>query len=61
MSEKTVDLDRAMKRGLNKILDNVEVTATITIRDKDGNFKRNLTATRIKNDATLDDTEKHSR
>jgi hypothetical protein len=46
MSKKTFTLDEAVQRGINLALDNIEVKAKITVRDKDGNIKGNFTATK---------------
>jgi hypothetical protein len=37
-------LNEAVKNGLHHILENVEVKATVVVRDKDGKLKRKLTA-----------------
>lgn len=49
------DLADAKKRGLDHILDNMEVKGVAVIKDKHGNVKGKLNLTRI-NDAISDDS-----
>lgn len=46
------ELSDAVRNGINKILENVEVKATVVVRDKDGNIKRKLTTEEVEFDAT---------
>ena len=46
MSKKEISLDEAIQRGINLALDNIEVKAKITVKDKDGNIKGTFNATK---------------
>ena len=51
--EITLDqLSEAVRKGLDHILDNVEVKAVITVKDKDGNVKRKMTTQEVDFNAT---------
>ena len=57
------DIKKQIRKGSNKLIDNVKVKGAITVYDKDGNVKARLDITRIeeeKDDATGIDTTKHS-
>jgi len=44
--KKEFTLDEAVKKGINLALDNIEVKAKITVKDKNGNIKGTFNATK---------------
>jgi hypothetical protein len=57
------DIRKQIRKGSNKILDDLQVRGAITVYDKDGNVKAKLNITRIEeeeSDADSIDTEEHT-
>lgn len=53
-------LSDAVKNGINQILDDVEVKATVVVRDRDGNIKRKLTTSEVEINVDRDQFEEHA-
>jgi hypothetical protein len=57
------DIRKQIRKGSNKIIDNLKVKGAITVYDKDGNVKAKLDITRIEeeeDDAASSSTEEHT-
>ena len=57
------DIRKQIRKGSNKILDDLQVRGAITVYDKDGNVKARLDITRIEeeeSDGDSIDTEEHT-
>jgi len=44
------DVADAQRKGLNHVLDNLEVSGTVVVRDSDGNIKGEFELTKIEED-----------